>query len=65
MGQKLDTMGKQQSKNELLYQAANAGNVDGIKALCREGAGLEVHKPNYYFPYFAYSNILFSFVWKI
>ncbi|XVE77925.1 hypothetical protein DITRI_Ditri13aG0103500 [Diplodiscus trichospermus] len=34
-------MGQQQSKDELLYQAAVAGNVDGIKALCREGAGLE------------------------
>ncbi|XVF21574.1 hypothetical protein REPUB_Repub12eG0101300 [Reevesia pubescens] len=33
--------GQQQSKDELLYQAANAGNVDGLKALCRGGAGLE------------------------
>ncbi|XVF80994.1 hypothetical protein PTKIN_Ptkin15bG0121000 [Pterospermum kingtungense] len=38
---KLDTMGQHQSKDELLYQAAVTGNVDGIKALCREGAGLE------------------------
>ncbi|XWS46983.1 hypothetical protein CRYUN_Cryun14cG0114800 [Craigia yunnanensis] len=46
MGQKLDTrMGQQQSKDELLYQAANAGNVDGIKDLCREGrnAGTPLH----------------------
>ncbi|XVF32385.1 hypothetical protein REPUB_Repub17cG0077600 [Reevesia pubescens] len=41
MGQILDTMSQKQSKDELLYLAANAGNVDGIKALCREGAGLE------------------------
>ncbi|XWS76247.1 hypothetical protein CRYUN_Cryun01aG0159000 [Craigia yunnanensis] len=41
MGQKLDTMGQQQSKDKLLYQAANSGNVDGIKALYREGADLE------------------------
>ncbi|EOX94438.1 XB3 in, putative isoform 2 [Theobroma cacao] len=41
MGQKLDTMGDQQSKDELLYQAASAGNVDAIKALCREGAAIE------------------------
>lgn len=42
MGQKLDTMRQKQSKEELIYQAAIAGNVDGIKALCREGASLEV-----------------------
>ncbi|KAG8477784.1 hypothetical protein CXB51_027743 [Gossypium anomalum] len=41
MGQKFDTMRQKQSKDELLYQAAIAGNADGIKALCREGAGLE------------------------
>ncbi|KAJ4968696.1 hypothetical protein NE237_015397 [Protea cynaroides] len=34
-------MGQQQSKEELLYQQVNYGNVEGIKALCREGAGLE------------------------
>ncbi|KAG2727903.1 hypothetical protein I3760_01G180500 [Carya illinoinensis] len=34
-------MGQQQSKEELLYQQVNYGNAEGIKALCREGAGLE------------------------
>ncbi|GFP83370.1 putative E3 ubiquitin-protein ligase xbat35 [Phtheirospermum japonicum] len=34
-------MGQQQSKDELLYQQVNYGNVEGIKALRREGAGLE------------------------
>ncbi|KAF8388236.1 hypothetical protein HHK36_026902 [Tetracentron sinense] len=34
-------MGQQQSKDELVYQQVNYGNVEGIKALCREGAGLE------------------------
>ncbi|XP_044500779.1 putative E3 ubiquitin-protein ligase XBAT35 isoform X2 [Mangifera indica] len=34
-------MGQQQSKGELLYQQVNYGNVEGIKALAREGAGLE------------------------
>ncbi|XP_042517550.1 putative E3 ubiquitin-protein ligase XBAT34 isoform X2 [Macadamia integrifolia] len=34
-------MGQQQSKEELLYQQVSYGNVEGIKALRREGAGLE------------------------
>ncbi|KAK6161287.1 hypothetical protein DH2020_004668 [Rehmannia glutinosa] len=34
-------MGQQQSKDELLYQQVNYGNVEGIKALRRKGAGLE------------------------
>ncbi|KAL3626434.1 hypothetical protein CASFOL_029983 [Castilleja foliolosa] len=34
-------MGQQQSKDELLYQQVNYGNVEGIKALRRDGAGLE------------------------
>ncbi|XP_038722416.1 putative E3 ubiquitin-protein ligase XBAT35 [Tripterygium wilfordii] len=34
-------MGQQQSKDELLYQQVNYGNIDGIKALCRAGARLE------------------------
>ncbi|KAI8004735.1 putative E3 ubiquitin-protein ligase XBAT35 [Camellia lanceoleosa] len=34
-------MGQQQSKDELLYQQVNNGNIEGIKALHREGAGLE------------------------
>uniref|UniRef100_A0A5B6ZC16 Putative E3 ubiquitin-protein ligase XBAT35 isoform X1 n=1 Tax=Davidia involucrata TaxID=16924 RepID=A0A5B6ZC16_DAVIN len=34
-------MGQQQSKDELLYQHVNDGNTEGIKSLCREGAGLE------------------------
>lgn len=35
-------MGQQQSKDELLHQQVVYGNVEGIKALVREGAGLEV-----------------------
>ncbi|KAK0606939.1 hypothetical protein LWI29_006653 [Acer saccharum] len=34
-------MGQQQSKGELLYQQVNYGNTEGIKTLCRDGAGLE------------------------
>lgn len=34
-------MGQQQSKDELLHQQVVYGNVEGIKALSREGAGLE------------------------
>ncbi|MED6134540.1 hypothetical protein PIB30_037914 [Stylosanthes scabra] len=34
-------MGQGQSKGELLYQQVSYGNVEGIKALHREGAGLE------------------------
>ncbi|CAI9771246.1 unnamed protein product [Fraxinus pennsylvanica] len=34
-------MGQQQSKDELLYQQVNYGNIDGIKLLRNEGAGLE------------------------
>ncbi|KAI4342671.1 hypothetical protein MLD38_027264 [Melastoma candidum] len=34
-------MGQQQSKDELLYQQVNYGNVEGIKALHRDGASLE------------------------
>lgn len=41
MGQSLDSMTQKQSKDELLYQLAIAGNVDAVKALCSEGAILE------------------------
>ncbi|KAA8548818.1 hypothetical protein F0562_000502 [Nyssa sinensis] len=34
-------MGQKQSKDELLYQQVNDGNIEGIKSLFREGAGLE------------------------
>ncbi|KAF5941882.1 hypothetical protein HYC85_019524 [Camellia sinensis] len=34
-------MGQQQSKDELLFQQVNNGNIEGIKSLHREGAGLE------------------------
>ncbi|RCV10541.1 hypothetical protein SETIT_2G119800v2 [Setaria italica] len=34
-------MGLQQSKEELLYQQVNYGNVDGIRTLRAQGAGLE------------------------
>ena len=35
-------MGQQQSKDELLYQQVSYGNIEGIKSLRAEGAGLEV-----------------------
>ena len=35
-------MGQQQSKDELLYEAAMDGSIEAIKSLCSEGAGLEV-----------------------
>ncbi|KAG6776459.1 hypothetical protein POTOM_019970 [Populus tomentosa] len=41
MGQSLDPMTQKQSKDELLYRQAIAGNVDTVKALCSEGAILE------------------------
>ncbi|CAH9087794.1 unnamed protein product [Cuscuta europaea] len=34
-------MGQQQSKDELLYQQVNYGNIEGIKTLRSDGAGLE------------------------
>ncbi|KAE9589731.1 putative transcription factor C2H2 family [Lupinus albus] len=34
-------MGQSQSKDDLLFQQVNYGNIEGIKALHREGAGLE------------------------
>ncbi|CAI0457916.1 unnamed protein product [Linum tenue] len=34
-------MGQKQSKDELVYQQVSYGNAEGIKTLCREGAGLE------------------------
>ncbi|XVF38469.1 hypothetical protein REPUB_Repub20aG0105100 [Reevesia pubescens] len=34
-------MGQQQSKDELLYNQVSYGNTEGIKALRRDGAGLE------------------------
>lgn len=34
-------MGLQQSKDELLYQEVSKGNIEGIKALRSQGAGLE------------------------
>ncbi|XP_073048849.1 putative E3 ubiquitin-protein ligase XBAT35 [Primulina eburnea] len=34
-------MGQQQSKDQLLYQQVNYGNIEGIKSLRTEGAGLE------------------------
>jgi hypothetical protein len=35
-------MGLQQSKDQLLYEQVNYGNVEGIKTLRNQGAGLEV-----------------------
>lgn len=42
MGQSAGSIGGRQSKDELLYQYATTGNIEAIKALCREGASLEV-----------------------
>lgn len=42
MGQSAGSMGGRQSKDELLYQHVATGNIEAIKALCREGASLEV-----------------------
>lgn len=39
-------MGQQQSKEELLYQQVNYGNIEGIRALRAQGAGLEVRDNN-------------------
>lgn len=36
-------MGLQQSKGQLLYEQVNYGNVEGIKTLKDQGAGLEVN----------------------
>ncbi|KDP26523.1 hypothetical protein JCGZ_17681 [Jatropha curcas] len=41
MGQSLDSMTQNQSKEELLYQLVNTRNVEAIRALCREGVNLE------------------------
>lgn len=41
MGQSAGSMGGRQSKDELLYQHVATGNIEAIKALCREGASLE------------------------
>lgn len=38
------SMGQQPSKDELLYQQVSYGNIEGIKALHNDGAGLEVLK---------------------
>jgi hypothetical protein len=42
-------MGLQQSKEELLYQQVNYGNVEGIRTLRAQGAGLEVQDENLFF----------------
>lgn len=42
-------MGQHQSKDELLYQQVSYGNVEVIKSLRNEGAGLEVRFRNYSF----------------
>jgi hypothetical protein len=34
-------MGLQQSKEELLYQQVNYGNIEGIRTLKAQGAGVE------------------------
>lgn len=35
-------MGQKNSKDESVYQQVMEGNVEAIKALCKEGARLEV-----------------------
>lgn len=49
-------MGQQQSKEELLYEQVNYGNIEGIKALHREGAGLEVLLKLYFLSFFQESS---------
>ncbi|KAJ4825887.1 hypothetical protein Tsubulata_016105 [Turnera subulata] len=41
MGQSLDSMTRNQSKEEVLYQLVTTGNIEAIKTLRREGATLE------------------------
>lgn len=41
MGQSLDSMNRQRPRAELLYELVSTGNIEAIKALCREGASLE------------------------
>ncbi|KAG7989594.1 hypothetical protein I3843_03G247900 [Carya illinoinensis] len=41
MGQSLNSMSQQRPRAELLYELVSTGNVEAIKALCREGASLE------------------------
>ncbi|XP_015582609.2 putative E3 ubiquitin-protein ligase XBAT34 [Ricinus communis] len=41
MGQNLDSMTQNQSKEDILYHLVITGNVNAIKALCREGVNLE------------------------
>lgn len=52
-------MGQQQSKDELLYQQVNYGNIEGIKALRSDGAGLEVYYIHLYlYFWFCFSCVL-------
>ena len=43
MGQNLEPMSQQRPRAELLHKLVRTGNVEAIKALCREGASLEVN----------------------
>lgn len=42
-------MGQQQSKGELLFQQVSYGNAEGIRALRRDGADLEVPSSSQFF----------------
>ncbi|KAK9281870.1 hypothetical protein L1049_004777 [Liquidambar formosana] len=41
MGQSLQSMGQQQSRDQLLHELVISGNVEAIRALCSEGVDLE------------------------
>ena len=43
MGQILEPMSQQRPRAELPHELVRTGNVEAIKALCREGASLEVN----------------------
>ena len=57
MGQNLEPMSQQRPRAELLHKLVRTGNVEAIKALCREGASLEVNltmllEPPFFFFWF-------------
>lgn len=54
-------MGQQQSKDELLYQQVNYGNIEGIKALHSEGAGLEVYVTIFITTHFS----IYIYMWPV
>ncbi|KAJ0963739.1 hypothetical protein J5N97_028864 [Dioscorea zingiberensis] len=51
-------MGAYQSLDELVYQQVNCGNVEGIKALVVEGAGLEEARDSRFYGPLPMTNIV-------